>query len=69
MSWLDKAKVGASGAKRSTRKLQGRAPGANSRAVTYSTSPLLASKTPPWRSKFLVAVVGVAFCGLLGRAL
>ncbi|HWH83542.1 MAG TPA: penicillin-binding protein 2 [Burkholderiaceae bacterium] len=39
------------------------------RNVTYSTSPLLASKTPPWRSKFLVAVVGLSFCGLLGRAL
>ena len=69
MSWLDKIKGGASGAKRSTRKPQGRAPGANSRAVTYSTSPLLASKTPPWRSKFLVALVGLSFCGLLGRAL
>ncbi|HEY8710575.1 MAG TPA: penicillin-binding protein 2, partial [Burkholderiaceae bacterium] len=34
-----------------------------------ATSPLLASKTPPWRSKFLVAVVGLSFCGLLGRAL
>ncbi|MBC8055408.1 MAG: penicillin-binding protein 2, partial [Rhizobiales bacterium] len=27
------------------------------------------SKTPPWRSKFLVALVGLSFCGLLGRAL
>ena len=26
------------------------------RSVNYSTSPLLASKTPPWRSKFLVAL-------------
>ncbi|HKX44268.1 MAG TPA: penicillin-binding transpeptidase domain-containing protein, partial [Burkholderiaceae bacterium] len=39
------------------------------RSVTYSTSPLLASKTPPWRSKFLVALVGASFCVLLGRAL
>jgi cell division protein FtsI (penicillin-binding protein 3) len=38
------------------------------RGVAYSTSPLLASKTPPWRSKFLVALVGLAFCVLLGRA-
>ena len=45
-------------------------PGAvNVRSVSYSTSPLLASKTPPWRSKFLVALVGLAFCVLLGRAL
>lgn len=39
------------------------------RAVNYSTSPLLASKTPPWRSRFLVGVVGLAFAGLLGRAI
>jgi cell division protein FtsI (penicillin-binding protein 3) len=39
------------------------------RAVSYSTSPLLASKTPPWRSRFLVALVGLAFAGLLGRAI
>ena len=45
------------------------ASGASARSVTYSTSPLLASKTPPWRSKFLVALVGLSFCGLLGRAL
>ncbi len=39
------------------------------RAVNYSTSPLLASKTPPWRSRFLVGLVGLAFAGLLGRAI
>jgi len=38
------------------------------RSVRYSTSPLLASRTPPWRSKFLVALVGASFCVLLGRA-
>jgi cell division protein FtsI (penicillin-binding protein 3) len=38
------------------------------RAVNYSTSPLLASKTPPWRSRFLVGLVGLAFAGLLARA-
>ncbi|HEX7440838.1 MAG TPA: penicillin-binding transpeptidase domain-containing protein, partial [Caldimonas sp.] len=38
------------------------------RSVSYSTSPLLASRTPPWRSKFLVALVGLSFCVLLGRA-
>jgi cell division protein FtsI (penicillin-binding protein 3) len=38
------------------------------RSVSYSTSPLLASRTPPWRSKFLVALVGMSFCVLLGRA-
>ena len=42
--------------------------GASSRSVMYASSPLLASKTPPWRSKFLVAIVGVSFCILLGRA-
>lgn len=41
----------------------------STRGVNYSTSPLLASKTPPWRSRFLVALVGLAFAGLLARAL
>jgi cell division protein FtsI (penicillin-binding protein 3) len=39
------------------------------RGVNYSTSPLLASKTPPWRSRFLVMMVGVGFLALAGRAL
>ncbi|WP_019561386.1 MULTISPECIES: peptidoglycan D,D-transpeptidase FtsI family protein [Caldimonas] len=36
--------------------------------VRYATSPLLASKTPPWRSKFLVACIGLSFMVLLCRA-
>ncbi len=38
------------------------------RSVNYATSPLLASKTPPWRSRFVVFLVGAAFLVLLGRA-
>ena len=38
------------------------------RGVNYATSPLLASKTPKWRSRFIVAAVGLCFAGLLGRA-
>ena len=38
------------------------------RSVNYATSPLLASKTPPWRSRFVVMLVGLAFLALLGRA-
>ena len=38
------------------------------RSVNYATSPLLASKTPPWRSRFVVLLVGLAFVLLLGRA-
>lgn len=38
------------------------------RSVMYSTSPLLASKTPPWRSRFLVGLVGLGFVALIGRA-
>ena len=38
------------------------------RSVNYATSPLLASKTPPWRSRFVVVLVGAAFLVLLGRA-
>jgi cell division protein FtsI (penicillin-binding protein 3) len=41
---------------------------ANVRSVNYASSPLLASKTPPWRSRFAVALVGLAFAVLLGRA-
>ena len=38
------------------------------RSVNYATSPLLASKTPPWRSRFVVGLVFVSFTVLLGRA-
>jgi cell division protein FtsI (penicillin-binding protein 3) len=41
---------------------------AGARSVNYSTSPLLAAPTPPWRSKLLVALVGLGFALLLGRA-
>ncbi len=40
----------------------------NVRSLNYASSPLLAAKTPSWRSKFLVALVGLSFCVLLGRA-
>ena len=43
--------------------------GQSVRGVNYSTSPLLASKTPPWRSRLLVFLVGAAFLVLVGRAL
>lgn len=39
-----------------------------SRSVSYSASPLLASKTPVWRSKFIVAALALAFAGLGARA-
>jgi cell division protein FtsI (penicillin-binding protein 3) len=42
---------------------------APSRALNYATSPLLASKTPPWRSRFVVVLLALAFLVLLGRAL
>ena len=38
------------------------------RAINYSASPLLASKTPVWRSKFVVALLALAFAGLGARA-
>ncbi|MEO8929424.1 MAG: penicillin-binding protein 2 [Caldimonas sp.] len=41
---------------------------ASVKSFNYSTSPLLATPTPPWRSKLLVALVGVGFALLLGRA-
>ncbi len=39
-----------------------------SKSVLYTSSPLLASKTPVWRSKLIVAAIGLAFAGLAGRA-
>lgn len=39
-----------------------------SRSVRYSASPLLTSRTPVWRSKFVVAAIALAFAGLAGRA-
>ncbi len=39
-----------------------------SRSINYSASPLLASKTPMWRSKFIVAALALAFAALAGRA-
>jgi cell division protein FtsI (penicillin-binding protein 3) len=39
-----------------------------SRSIAYTSSPLLASPTPLWRSKFIVAAIALAFAGLVGRA-
>ena len=68
MNWLarllSRRGDGAAPARRKSRK-----PAAHAlHEVRYATSPLLASKTPPWRSKFLVACIGLSFCVLLGRA-
>ncbi len=38
------------------------------RSVQYTTSPLLASKTPVWRSKFIVAAIAGGFVLLAARA-
>ena len=38
------------------------------RDIRYTSSPLLASKTPVWRSKFIVAMLALAFIVLFGRA-
>ena len=40
----------------------------SSRSIPYTSSPLLASRTPVWRSKFIVASVALAFVGLASRA-
>ncbi len=39
-----------------------------SRGIAYTSSPLLASRTPVWRSKFIVAAIAVAFVALGARA-
>ena len=38
------------------------------RGVSYTSSPLLASPTPVWRSKFVVACLALGFGVLAGRA-
>ncbi len=38
------------------------------RNISYAASPLLASKTPVWRSKFIVAMLALAFIVLIARA-
>jgi cell division protein FtsI (penicillin-binding protein 3) len=38
------------------------------KSVPYASSPLLAERTPPWRSRLAVALLGLAFAGLLVRA-
>jgi cell division protein FtsI (penicillin-binding protein 3) len=40
----------------------------SSRSVQYTSSPLLASKTPIWRSQFIVAFIALGFLGLVARA-
>ena len=39
-----------------------------SRSIPYTSSPLLASRTPVWRSKLVVAAVAIGFVGLAARA-
>ncbi|SEQ95378.1 peptidoglycan D,D-transpeptidase FtsI family protein [Giesbergeria anulus] len=39
-----------------------------SRSVLYTSSPLLASKTPAWRSHFIVGMIALGFVGLGARA-
>ncbi len=39
-----------------------------SRSILYTSSPLLASKTPVWRSKFIVAGFALIFAALAARA-
>ncbi|MSQ56564.1 MAG: penicillin-binding protein 2 [Limnohabitans sp.] len=40
----------------------------SSRSVRYTSSPLLVSKTPVWRSQFIVAFIALGFLGLVARA-
>ena len=39
-----------------------------SRSIAYTSSPLLASRTPVWRSKFIVAAIALGFLALAARA-
>src|SRR5690606_40586378 len=53
---------------RDARGRRGGRPMRSSRSVAYTSSPLLASRTPVWRSKLIVAGIAFAFIGLAGRA-
>ncbi len=53
---------------KNTRRAPPRGAVPKSHRVMYASSPLLASKTPPWRSKFLVLLVALGSLVLLGRA-
>jgi cell division protein FtsI (penicillin-binding protein 3) len=59
MNWVDKM---------GRKAPAGKAGAVSVRSVNYSSSPLLASKTPSWRSKFFVAMVGLGFLLLIARA-
>ena len=39
-----------------------------SRSIAYTSNPLLASRTPVWRSKLIVAVIALGFLVLVARA-
>lgn len=42
---------------------------ASPRPIRYATSPLLASKTPPWRSRFVISLIALAFSMLFARTI
>ena len=39
-----------------------------SKDMRYSTSPLLAERTPMWRSRFIMLALAAGFVVLIGRA-
>jgi cell division protein FtsI (penicillin-binding protein 3) len=53
---------------RKLRRLPRKQGASNMPTVRYATSPLLASRTPPWRVKFLIGTIGLGFVVLIGRA-
>jgi cell division protein FtsI (penicillin-binding protein 3) len=52
----------------SPKRLASARSGVSAKTLSYASSPLLASKTPPWRSRLIVATVGLGFALLIGRA-
>ncbi|GAA6141438.1 penicillin-binding protein 2 [Hydrogenophaga sp. 5NK40-0174] len=54
--------------KRANASSRGAARASGRLSINYGASPLLASKTPVWRSKLIVAGLALAFAGLAGRA-
>jgi cell division protein FtsI (penicillin-binding protein 3) len=65
---LDRLRGRARNTRRSARRQKAPAGGGTAATVQYASSPLLAAKTPLWRSKLLVFCVGAGFLVLVGRA-
>lgn len=64
--WLGKGEPSSTGAKNA--RVRAGATAEATRSLRYAASPMLASKTPQWRSRFLVLCIGAGFVALGAKA-